>query len=219
MGIDSMEKFALDYSLQLAHTPIFLDTETNGYGRFRPGAQDILQISWIVGACTGTGLFRNFYVNEKTNINPRAFDVHGITHEFLQEHGMPFERAMELLVSDIINCSNPLIVCHNAAFDIGCVLHTAKKMGVDESFRHRFSSTPYLCTMKIGANICKIPGFRGSEYKFPKLVELCEHVGLDSKTLDLDRQHDALQDASVLRMVFEAGLNSGFFTLRVCESQ
>jgi DNA polymerase III epsilon subunit-like protein len=214
MSIRSIE----DNELESMHTPIFLDTETNGYGTFRPGTQDVIQIAWIVGACTPHALFRNFYVHElaTTKINPKAFQVHGVTLDFLKDHGCPFERAMELLVSDILNCKNPLLICHNTAFDIGCILHSSQKFGGDMSLRNIISSTHSMCTMVAGVQICQIQSVhRLGGYKFPKLLELCAHLGIPLDEIDVTRSHDALQDASMLRMAFEAGLKSGIFSTRI----
>lgn len=191
------------------HTPIFLDVETNGKGTFRPPKQRVIQMGWIVGET-----FRNYYVKGCAHISSGAFMVHGITVEHLEQHGYDYKEVLDVFIADIKGVENPIIVAHNCAFDIGCMLHTLELEQLDHDTGVFIATLQQICTMMTGTDVCKLPGLKGG-YKYPKLTELCQHMDVSWSGV---QEHDALQDAMMLKCAFEKGIRSNQFSLRMqCE--
>lgn len=136
-------------------------------------------------------------------IDPRAFAVHGIPQERLEEEGEPAGKCVSSLVDLASRATSASVhfVAHNSAFDIRAIRKTADAAGV--SFPSSFSS---FCTMNAGKRAMEAVG-RGS--KRPKNGELYEAlVGPVPKETIL---HDAVGDARLTAHSFLAGRRVGLW--------
>lgn len=138
--------------------------------------------------------------------------VHGITNEYAIINGKQRKQVMGYLKSvfDTVN----VIIGHNLDFDLsvieeefyrelfkGVVTFPYFEYGDEEWPNRRFYKAEKLIdTMKIGAEICKIPSTKkGEKYKWPKLDEL--YRSLFDKSFQ--GQHNALNDVKATEECFE----------------
>jgi DNA polymerase-3 subunit epsilon len=129
-----------------------------------------------------------------------AFNAHGLTVEFLNEHGIPIGEALAEYNSAIDN--GRIMVCHNAQHDAKQIRAELRRAGIPD----RFEQAPNICTMRGMTDVCKIPpkGNRGG-YKWPALSEALLFIG--SKNLgDHSAKNDALGALELLRYMKAHGL-------------
>ena len=92
-------------------------------------------------------------------------------------------------MNEFNNCikDSDLVVAHNVSFD--------SRMIKQEMKRHdlKMAECKTYCTMKMGKNITNIKRYnsRGEYIKYPKLIELYQHLFNESFV----GQHDAVEDA------------------------
>ncbi|MGB0935598.1 MAG: DNA polymerase III subunit epsilon, partial [Alphaproteobacteria bacterium] len=103
---------------------IVLDTETTG---FDPVSGDrIVEIGCVeLKNCIPTGNVYHVYINPERDMPQSAFEVHGLSEEFLKEHPVfssVVEDFLEFLAED------PLVI-HNAKFDMKFINHELKMVG------------------------------------------------------------------------------------------
>lgn len=123
-------------------------------------------------------------VNDYT-MTEGAQKAHGLTVEFLNEHGVPVTEALNEFCSAIEN--GRIMVAHNSQHDMKQMRAELRRAGMQD----HFEQSPNICTMRAMTNICKIPprGNRGG-YKWPALSEALLFIG--SKNLG---DHSAINDA------------------------
>jgi DNA polymerase III epsilon subunit-like protein len=134
-----------------------------------------MQISYIIYN-TETGEVDETYdayikLNTWVVVDPVSIQIHGITQEIMDKKGIPIQEAL-IHLRDALGKVD-LCVGHNVSFDKRFIIVE----GVRNSIRMNFPAD--YCTMKNSKNICKIQftfsdGTKG--YKFPKLMELYEHL-------------------------------------------
>jgi len=114
-----------------------------------------------------------------------AQKAHGLTVEFLNEHGVPVTEALNEYLSAVDN--GRIMVAHNASHDMKQLRAELRRAGMQD----RFEDSPNICTMRAMTDICKIPpkGNRGG-YKWPALSEALLFIG--SENLG---DHSAINDA------------------------
>ena len=161
---------------------LVLDTETSGLPERRDASiyqtrlwPHVLQLSFIVYDTKASEiliLFNNLIkIDESVVISPQSTEVHGITREACQASGMPITDALHLL--NYWAAQADVVVAHNMSFDKRMLLVEyirANMPGFGKEIRPK-----YCCTMKSGANLCKIET-RGKDgdiyFKYPRLSEL-----------------------------------------------
>lgn len=123
-------------------------------------------------------------VNDYT-MTEGAQKAHGLTVEFLNEHGIPVTEALTEFQSAIDD--GRIMVAHNSQHDMKQLRGELRRAGMAD----RFEDSPNICTMRAMTNVCKIPpvGGRGS-YKWPALSEALLFIG--SENLG---DHSAINDA------------------------
>ena len=123
-------------------------------------------------------------VNDYT-MTAGAQKAHGLTVEFLNEHGVPVTEALNEYMSAVDN--GRIMVAHNSQHDMKQLRGELRRAGMQD----RFEDSPNICTMRSMTNICKIPprGGRGG-YKWPALSEALLFIG--SENLG---DHSAINDA------------------------
>lgn len=161
---------------------LVFDTETSGLPKERnPSIYDtdkwphVMQVSYIIYN-TETGEIDEKYdayikLNTWVIVDPVSEGIHGITREIMDTKGVPIQEAL-VRVRDALGKVD-ICVGHNVSFD--------KRFMIVEGIRNsiRMNFPVDYCTMKNGKQICKIDfTFSNGEkgFKFPKLMELYEHL-------------------------------------------
>ena len=170
---------------------LYLDSETNGIGGFRPPSQRLVQLAWIYN-----NIPKTYFINDVTSISP---DVpHTITIEQCNSEGKPFDYVFAEFYHDFVNSS--LVVAHNLEFDMGILKYELKQRNSEmyKIFKEHVKVKQFQCTMKDSINICKIKHSpQSTSYKFPKLSELYIHYYNQPPSIT---PHDALNDCYILKM-------------------
>ena len=91
----------------------------------------------------------------------------------------------------------PLIVCHNATFDVTRLPFLCDRMT--------------FCTMKTNTNIMQLP-FKGNRRgnKAPKLEEACEYYGVENQ-----EAHDALGDVLATKEILEKMMDNAGYVFKI----
>lgn len=160
---------------------IVLDTETTGLSP--TNGDRVVEIGCIeLTNHFPTGEEFHVYINPERDMPTPAFEVHGLSEEFLSGHPV-FSAVAENFLSFIGN--DPLII-HNAAFDLGFLnaeLTACKLPGIPES---RAIDTLILARRKF-------PGAPAN------LDALCRRLDIDLSTRE---KHGALLDSRLLAEVY-----------------
>lgn len=160
---------------------IVLDTETTG---FEPSqGHRLVEIGCIeLINHLPTGKVFHTYINPERDVPEEAYNVHGLSYDFLKSH--PLFRDVGSLLLDFIEDS-PLVI-HNAKFDMKFINAELKT--------HELKEVPFeraIDTLLIARK--KFPGSPAS------LDALCKRFGVDNKARD---KHGALLDAELLSQVY-----------------
>ena len=164
---------------------VVFDTETTGGSDF----DEICQIA--AAEYVGGTLARTFnvYVCPTCEMNPWAEEVHGLSLDFLFEHGLAPEDAMrrffEFLGNDV------LLVAHNSRFDMRMLNQECEKFD--------------LCFAPDGIETCDTLAL--SRHLRPGLKSYALANLIDVLGIDGSNSHDALDDALACAGVFFALLN------------
>ena len=164
---------------------VVFDTETTGCSRWDEICQ-IAAVEYVNGVQTRTF---NAYICPSCEMNPWAEGVHGLSQEFLSEHGLAPEEAMRQFFEFL--GSDALLVAHNNRFDMQMLNQECRKFDI--------SFSPYgieTCDTLVLARLLR-PGLES--YKLAGLIDALGVQGTNS--------HDALDDALACAGVFFALLN------------
>ncbi len=169
---------------------IVLDTETTGMNKLGVHYEghniiEIGAVEVINRRLTG----RNFHVYIKPDrlVDPEAFEIHGISDEFLQSQPVFADIADEFI--EFIRGAE--LVIHNAPFDIGFMDHEFRKLN------RGIPPTAEFCTITDSLVLARkiFPGKRNN------LDALCDRYLIDNSKRQL---HGALLDAEILSDVYLA---------------
>ena len=159
---------------------VVFDTETTG-GRSYDEICQIAAVEYVNGTMTRT---LSLYVCPMCEMNPWAEDVHGLSLDFLHEHGLAPEDAMRRFFEFVGD--NALLVAHNAQFDLRMVGQECEKFGL-------FFAPQGLETCDTLALARRLrPGLKSYA-----LANLILALGIDGVN-----SHDALDDALACAGVF-----------------
>ena len=182
---------------------IFLDTETTG---LRPG--NICQLSYIIQH-EGRVKSKNFFFSVEY-VEPSAQSVHGFSVEKLEllSGGKGFEFFAKEISEDLEKAD---VVCaHNTSFDF---MFLSKELSCT---RYDFNVKEEFCSMKNSVSFCKLPRNKTKGYKYPKLNELCQILGISDVEIAYTTKqlfgeevgfHDARFDTSALFLAVNKGAN------------
>ncbi|TPE43041.1 3'-5' exonuclease [Pontibacter mangrovi] len=186
---------------------LFIDTETTG----KPLDWDApysdatswpysVQIAWAVYTKEGQELKgENHYIYEpELEISETSEKIHGITKEFLQEHGKARKQVLSLLAQDLEKYQ-PLVVGHFMQLDyhmLGVGFHRA-------NLPNPLPQLPTFCTMNASANF-----FLKQGQRFLRLGELYERLFQEP----LQQQHDAAVDVKATAACFFKLMEQGDIT-------
>ena len=173
---------------------LFFDTETTG---LYPG--QICQLSYIMQT-REKAYAKNFFFSVDY-VEPSALAVHGFSVQKLKELslGRDFSFFFDEINLDFQKAD--LICAHNTSFDFSFMRKEYERLGQTFYVKNEF------CSMKKTTPICKILRKSGVGYKYPKLSELCEFVGISDSQISQKTSmlfgnkssfHDARFDTSAL---------------------
>ena len=160
---------------------IVLDTETTG---FEPSEGDrIVEIGAVeLFNHLPTGRTYHQYINPKRNMPEAAFNVHGLSEEFLSDKPAFKDIAQEFI--DFIKDSK--LVIHNASFDM-------KFLNAELGWINRPALPMHQAIDTLAIARRKFPGSPAS------LDALCRRFGIDNSSRTL---HGALLDSEILAEVY-----------------
>ncbi len=159
---------------------IVLDTETTGLD---PRSDRVIEIGCVeLFNHVPTGVTFHTYLNPKRDIAAEAFNVHGISAEFLS--GKPLFGDVAVAFSEFI--ADTQLVIHNAAFDLGFLNSEFDRIGFGKLPPGRAIDTLLIARRKF-------PGGQNS------LDGLCRRFNIDISGRE---QHGALKDSELLAAVY-----------------
>ena len=186
---------------------LIFDTETSGLD---PQWNVILQLSYqIVNSDSWATLKTvNHYFSwpeDKARVTQEAIAVNGLTEEVLSGKQLSNRKtAFEEFVADKDSCD--LLVAHNLEFDKKFIIASCREEGVKYANSGWGQSYD---TMKRMTSFCQIPKDWGSGYKWPKLPELADCLGIDYSHITL---HDSSGDVELTKQCFKKIVNQGLYT-------
>ena len=160
---------------------IVLDTETTGLDPYQ--GDRLVEVGCVElfnGIPTGQSFHR--YINPERDMPTSAFEVHGLSVEFLKDKP-PFREIADEFLAFIEGAA---LVIHNAAFDIGFLNAELERAGKPLVARERIVDTLLLARRKHPAG----PN---------RLDDLCARYGIDNTRRT---KHGALLDAEILGEVY-----------------
>ncbi|MGX7585894.1 exonuclease domain-containing protein [Candidatus Vidania fulgoroideorum] len=160
---------------------LILDTETTGLDLQKDRIIEIALVEVSGGRLTGRE-FHSF-INPKTKIKKRSYEIHGISNKFLNSKKSFKEISMKII--NFINKS--ILVAHNALFDASFLIKEFRLAGLNVKLT-------FIDTLKIFRKI--FPGKRNN------LDALCDRFNLKRF-----RKHSAINDARDLAKLFIELLN------------
>ena len=141
-------------------------TDTNNWPR-------CVQIAWQLHDEKGVCItHRDFLVIPNGyNIPYDAEQIHGISTELAQEHGLPLNEVLAIFSEDL--SKTKFIVGQNLGFDNNIMNCEYYRAGIESPLL----KLPILdtCTEQT-AKLCQLPGGRGGKFKLPTLTELHEYL-------------------------------------------
>ncbi len=160
---------------------IVLDTETTGLDP--NDGHKVIEIGCVeLVNKVKTGRVFNVYINPRRDVPKSAFDVHGISTEFLKDKKVFKEIADEFLLF----IRDTTLIIHNARFDIGFL---NKELAYID--KQDLSNFKYVDTLHLARRL--FPGAPAS------LDALCKRFKID---LGKRTKHGALLDAELLAEVY-----------------
>src|SRR4051812_34808500 len=121
----------------------------------------------------------------------KAFKKHGLTTEFLAEHGIPMVEALGRYHLAIL--SGRAVVAYNAQFDCKALRGEARRYGLPDLFYETRNSCAMRSTSGLKPKIIKLPDDEGRvKGGYPRLIDAAAHFGIPYPI-----RHTALDDARV----------------------
>lgn len=184
---------------------LVFDCETTGLLK-DPKSRPI-QLGWVLLDMEGREhTSKEYLLKTVTEVPLESTKVHGITTETLLKNGVsPKDPLQEFLdVTKEVIQGGGCIVAHNSAFDVEML----RRACVDRSVEYTLGVKDVFCTMSQSTLQCKLEPFRYGTFKWPRLTELADILGIkyDSSTL-----HGALADTRLTAQAYLAGRKSGWW--------
>lgn len=176
---------------------LFVDTETSGLpvDWEKPYHAEgnwpyIVQLAWVIYTRQGKEVKRenHFIKNQDFSISQSSRAVHGITDQFLQEHGQERAAVMQRIYDDLQQYC-PLVVGHFMQLDYHMLSLGFFRTGLPNPLL----KLPTFCTMQVTRHFIQQPG-----NTYLRLNELYYRLFHQSML----KQHDALLDAEATARCF-----------------
>lgn len=186
---------------------LYFDTETTG---LYPG--QICQISYVMQTAESLKT-KNFFFTVDY-VEPGSLAVHGFSVQKLKELslGKRFKDYFKEIKGDFESAD--LIVAHNTSFDFSFMRKEYERLNEVFYIKNEF------CSMKNSTPICKLKRKTGEGYKYPKLQELCEFLGISNADVLAFASnnfngscdfHDARFDTSAVYLSINKMFEKGYF--------
>lgn len=174
---------------------LYFDTETTSLplcsasGYRMSGWPDVIQLAYAVDdepiVCE--------FLRPNQRVSEGSTEVHGITEEYLKEHGKDPKEVYARFQEACERCDT--LVAHNLTFDYKVILAHLFRLGLDNSF---LCEKNRVCTMRLACNRVRAkPRLVHGKmlYKYPRLEECAKafHIKVEGN------YHDAKTDVDVLR--------------------
>ena len=142
----------------------------------------IVQVAWF---SKQKNHIQSAIIHPKQEFNINNSNIHGITETRAEIEGRPILDVLLELQADVEVCD--CIVAHNVEFDRMVMLSEIHRLGPNAclgTLREALLTTSrFYCTMVNGTAICKLnmpsKRFTGIQWKYPKLSELMNHLGVE----------------------------------------
>ena len=180
---------------------LVIDTETSGLFDFSKEADADGQPR--MATCALVWLDQNYDVEmyadlpikpDGWELTPAAVAVNGLTMEYLLNHGVPVQMALDRYTKAIVE-DRRVVIAHNAQFDCKMMRAELRRAGMSDLFEQ----TRNICTMRsadklMKGQIKKLNGKGG----YPRLIDMAAHFGINYPETG---HHTALADATVTAKV------------------
>ncbi|GAA4333180.1 hypothetical protein GCM10023149_39780 [Mucilaginibacter gynuensis] len=193
---------------------LFIDTEASGLPKnwsVPYTAVDnwphAVQVSWIIYNHDREEIKRqdHYIRNTDFEISESALRVHGITDEYLAQHGKSRSEVMNLLVNDMLRF-RPMVIGHFIKLDYYVISADLHRAGIDNPLH----TLPVFCTMLASKYLARNP--------MPRQLRLDElYRVLFYK--ELEGQHNALVDTEATAECYFELLNRGEITSKLIDEQ
>ena len=125
--------------------------------------------------------------------SPGALNVHGITNEYAEKHGVPIKDVLEHFYNDLIKCS--ILVGHNSNFDYNVLMSECYRnnnrrlstliLDMKKQFRVK-------CTMRLASRVLQdVEDFKPRRKYYPSLEYTYRYL---FNVSDFQTKHNALDD-------------------------
>lgn len=179
------------------------DTETSGLGSHdRPVELGYIRLDNGLEILSHSALLKS--VEE---IHPRAAEINGISMERLAAEGKDPKDELQrffAVVREVLE-DGGVLVAHNAEFDVKMLARLAGDVGLDCPL----TKANVFCTMRRSINQCQLEPFRFGSWKYPKLVELANTLGV---VYDPTVLHGAVQDCRLTARCYLEAAKQGWWS-------
>jgi DNA polymerase III subunit epsilon len=202
---------------------IFFDLETTGLPKnWKAPMHEVdnwprcIQIAWLVTDDFANEVSRGYHLIRPDGwVMPTGdfWKQHAFDQESSLLNGKSIVEVLDLFINDINGCST--LVSHNMNFDYNVVGAEMLRAGVRSK-----TKLQKICTMELGAAICKIPfgkdhrPWKNKAYKWPKLSELYQNLF----KRDFEGSHDAMVDVIACRDCFFELVKRGVIKVELSEA-
>ena len=182
---------------------LIFDTETTGLPTERNASiiathkwPYIVQLSYILYdtdcSMVLNSIDKIIKLSEGITISKESENIHKISNEMSKTKGVDIKKELQEFNNMLIE--SDLVVAHNISFDKQMIMVECIRHKLQQNFTRNTNRKPEYCTMKNSVNICKIPkvSLNGDiYYKYPKLIELYQHLfdetpdGLHNSMIDV----------------------------------
>jgi DNA polymerase III subunit epsilon len=202
---------------------IVLDTETSGIMDYkRPadaeGQPRVAEVGLIFldETLKVEREYQTYIQPDGWDLGPDAIAVHGLTIDFLREHGVPVQMPLAIYTQAILEGRD--VIAHGAQFDCKMMRAELRRAGLDDLFEQ----TRSLCIMRGLMSHAKQTGRWLYKYDekgdilltkkgepaggMPKLTDACRYFNIPI----VDKAHGALGDARLATLIYQAMVAEGF---------
>lgn len=185
-------------------TYLIFDTETTGLPlNYRAPSSDVenwprlVQLSWVLTDGKERQEYDFIIKPDTYEIPAQASNIHGITQERALAEGRDREFILNIFRC-FVNVAD-VIVAHNIDFDKAIMGAEYFRIYGDNRFEKRLATKELFCTMQKSTEMVGIKGTHAGQSKWPKLIELYQHLFNES----FDGAHNSLNDTRACERCFK----------------